>query len=324
MSLDPALRVFLDQLAAMGQPSPFEQTPEQVREAYNLMTVLGSRPENRPSSQDRHIPGPQGDIPVRLYRPEVAGPLPIVVFFHGGGWSIGSIETHEPMCEQFAVQVPAVVVSVDYRLAPEHPYPAAVEDCFAATAWTAAHASEIGGDPSRLAVAGDSSGGNLAAVVCLKARDAGGPPIAFQLLLYPATDLVTLYPSYVENGEGYFLTSEIIQWFVGNYVPDDRSREPHASPLFAEQISGLPPALIVTAGFDPLRDQGEIYAERLREAGVQAAALRYDSMIHGFFQLDDVVPAAHEAIQQTATSLREALNAVEGVGGRPLVSLHGI
>ena len=321
MSLDPALREFLDRLADIGRPSPFDQTPQQVRETYSLIGALGLRPQDPPSAQDRLIPGPAGDIPVRLYRPDVAGPLPVVVFFHGGGWSIGSIDTHEPLCEQFAVQVPAVVVSVDYRLAPEHPYPAALEDCLAATAWASAHAPDLGGDPGRLAVAGDSAGGNLAAVVCLKARDTGGPPIAFQLLLYPATDLVTSYPSYVENGQGYFLTLEDLEWFARNYAPDDKYREPDVSPLFAERISGLPPALIVTAGFDPLRDQGEAYAQRLREGGVRAASLHYPGMTHAFLQLDQVVPAAHDAVQKTAATLREELSPMESVPAESISSL---
>ena len=244
---------------------------------------------------------------MRVYRPESETPLPVVVYFHGGGFVIGDISTHDTTCQRLAAGVPAVVVSVDYRLAPEHRFPAAVEDCDAATAWVAAHAAELGGDPARLAVAGDSAGGNLAAVVARHARDAGGPAIAFQLLVYPATDMTGSLPSHTENGKGYLLTSDTMAWFLDNYLAGENVSDPDASPLFAGDLGGLPPALVVTAEFDPLRDEGEAYAERLRQAGVKATTSRYDGMIHAFYGLDPIFDAAKRATAETVAALRDAL-----------------
>jgi acetyl esterase len=307
MPLDPSVRVLLDQIESMGQAPMSEMSPGQFRQLFEAFKDLGARPEQAVPTEDRTIPGPAGEIPVRIYRPESVEPLGMVVFFHGGGFVIGTIATHDPLCQQIAASMPAVVVSVDYRLAPEHPFPAAVEDCLAATAWVSQHAAELGGESGRLAVAGDSAGGNLSAVVSVKARDAGGPPIAFQLLIYPATDLTRSSVSHIENGEGYLLTSESMDWFSGHYLGDGDLTHPDASPLFVEDLSGLPPAMVITAEFDPLRDEGEAYAERLRQAGVDARSVRYDGMIHGFVQFDAIVPAAHQAIEDAVTALREAL-----------------
>jgi acetyl esterase len=196
--LDPQARAFLDQLAALGNPPMSQQTPAEARAGLALLASLGGAPEEPVETEDRSVPGPAGDIPLRVYRPESDHPLPVVVYFHGGGWVIGDINTHDSTCQRVAAGVPAVVVSVDYRLAPEHRFPAAVEDCDAATGWVSAHAAEFGGDPAKLAVAGDSAGGNLAAVVARHARDSGGPAIAFQLLVYPATDLTRSFPSHDE------------------------------------------------------------------------------------------------------------------------------
>jgi acetyl esterase len=236
---------------------------------------------------------------------------PVVVFLHGGGWVIGSVDTHDALCQQLAVQVPALVVSVDYRLAPEHPFPAGLEDGLAATAWVSKHARELGADPDRLAVAGDSAGGNMSAVISRRARDSGGPPIIFQLLLYPPTDLANSYPSHKENGEGYLLTSEMMDWFADHYLGDRDRRDPDISPLYAQNLSELPPALVVTAEFDPLRDEGEVYAERLRGAGVDVRLVRYDGMIHGFLQMNGVVHGAATAIADVAGTLREVFGLVE-------------
>jgi len=308
MPLDPQARVFLDQLAAMGAPPMTESTPEEARAAMAMMSALGGQPEQRAATEDRAVPGPGADIPVRIYRPGGGAPAPVVVYFHGGGFVIGNIETHDGVCHQLATRVPAVVVSVDYRLAPEHRFPAAVEDSMAATEWVSSHAAELGADPERLAVAGDSAGGNLAAVVALRARDSGGPPVAFQLLVYPATDLTRSLPSHQENGEGYLLTSELMGWFIAHYFgPGAELRHPDASPLFAETLSGLPPALVVTGEFDPLRDEGEEYAARLRRAGVEARASRYDGMIHGFFGLDAIFDASRKAMDEAVTALKDAL-----------------
>jgi acetyl esterase len=307
MPLDPQARALLDQLDALGAPPMSELTPEEARAAMGRLAALSGPPEEPVPTDDRAIPGPGGDIPVRVYRPESETPLPVVVYFHGGGFVIGDISTHDTTCQRLAAGVPAVVVSVDYRLAPEHRFPAAVEDCDAATAWVAAHAAELGGDPARLAVAGDSAGGNLAAVVARHARDAGGPAIAFQLLVYPATDMTGSLPSHTENGKGYLLTSDTMAWFLDNYLAGENVSDPDASPLFAGDLGGLPPALVVTAEFDPLRDEGEAYAERLRQAGVKATTSRYDGMIHAFYGLDPIFDAAKRATAETVAALRDAL-----------------
>jgi acetyl esterase len=305
--LDPQVKALLDQMASMGQPPVSEQTPEQGRAAMSALGALGKYPEPKAATEDRTVPGPAGEIPVRIYRPQSPEPLPALVYFHGGGWVIGDIETHDSVCQQLAALTPAVVVSVDYRLAPEHPYPAPLEDCLAATRWVHDHAAELGADPHRMAVGGDSAGGNLAALVAVRTRE-GGPRLAFQLLVYPATDLTCSYPSHRENGEGYLLTSESIRWFLGHYIKEEDRKNADASPHYTEDFAGLPPALVITAEFDPLRDEGEAYAKLLTEAGVPATASRYDGMIHAFFQMDSLFPQSAAAIEEAATALRGALH----------------
>ncbi|MGA2036303.1 MAG: alpha/beta hydrolase [Acidimicrobiales bacterium] len=319
MPVEPVLRTILERIAALEQPPPSEMTPEEMRASYMAMAAMGAVPSNPPEVQDRTIPGPAGEIPVRVYRPVDAAAAaggavpvgsetpPVVAFFHGGGWAIGSVHTHDALCQQLAAQVPAVVVSVDYRLAPEHPFPAGLEDSMAATAWVSEHAAELGADPARLAVAGDSAGGNMSAVISRRARDSGGPPILFQLLVYPPTDLTNSYPSHKENGQGYLLTSEMIDWFTGHYLGDGDRRNPDVSPMCAENLSELPPALVITAEYDPLRDEGEAYAARLADAGVDARLVRYDGMVHGFLQMNGVLLGAATAIADAAGALREAL-----------------
>jgi acetyl esterase len=307
MALDPQVRDLLDMIAAAGNPPMSEQTPEEARAGFAALAALAGPAEELVPVEDRSVPGPAGDIPVRLYRPGSDGPLPVVVYFHGGGFVIGDIATHDAICHRLAAGVPALVVSVDYRLAPEHPFPAAVEDCDAATGWVSAHAVELGADPARLAVAGDSAGGNLATVVARHARDRGGPPVAFQLLIYPGIDMTRSFPSHSENGEGYLLDTDTMTWFLGNYLADADPRHPDASPIFAEDLSNLPPALVLTAEFDPLRDEGETYAQRLREAGVVATTSRYDGMIHAFYGLDGILDSAKSATAGTTAALRDAL-----------------
>jgi len=262
---------------------------------------------------DRQIPGPAGPLPVRVYRPG-SGTLPVIVYFHGGGWVICGLDSHDAGCRSLANATGAVVVSVDYRLAPEHPFPAAIEDCFAATAWVSGHSADLDIDPDRLAVMGDSAGGNLAAAVCLRARDAGGPDIAFQVGVYPALAGDVAFPSQEENAEGYFLTQADMEWYWHHYVPEPADRRnPLAAPLLASDLGGLPPSHIVTAEHDPLRDEGEAYANRLREAGVPSTNTRYGGMIHGFFNMGAVLPAAAQAFDDTAAILRRALRS-SGVG----------
>ena len=308
MPVDPALEVVLDQLNAGDGPKLHEVGPEQARVFFDSMQMPA--PEVALGRvEDRTMPGPAGPIPVRIYRPESDSndALPVLVYYHGGGWVIGSIETHDGTCRELARDAGCVVVSVDYRLAPEHRFPAAADDCYAALEWVAANGGEIGADASRIAVGGDSAGGNLAAVVSLMARDRGGPELALQLLVYPVTDADFSRVSYTDNATGYLLERDAMVWFWGHYVPDEADREhAYAAPLRADDLTGLPRALVLTAEFDPLRDEGEAFAARLEEAGVETTLTRYDGMIHGFYAMTMLVEAAREAVAQSAVALREA------------------
>ena len=314
MAVTPEVQNFLAMLATIEAPPAAEQTPDEVRQAYGALSSLATR-EDVGSVADRTIPGPGGDIPVRVYTPADGAPPSaddgtrgVLAFFHGGGWTIGSIETHDPSCRALANGAGVVVVSVEYRLAPEHPFPAGVDDALAAVRWVAAHAAELGGDPARLAVGGDSAGGNLAAVVACALRDAE-PPLRFQLLVYPATDMTMSFPSIDENGEGYFLTKDTMTWFRANYLGVRDHTDPRASPLHADpaDLAGVAPALVVTAEYDPLRDEGEAYAEALRAAGVAVTATRYDGVIHGFFSFPDMLPEGKAVIDEACQALRAAL-----------------
>lgn len=306
MPLDPQARAVLDQLAALDNPPLEEMTVEQARQGLSAYSALSGAGPAVDRVEDLRIPGPGGDIPARAYSPPAPGPL--VLWFHGGGWVLGGLEDSDALCRTLCNEVGAVVVSVDYRLAPEHPFPAAVDDCMAATAWAVAHAGDIGADGTRVAVAGDSAGGNLAAVTALGARDDGGPQLSFQLLVYPVTDASMTAGSIEANGEGYFLTAASMRWFWDLYVPKPSERtDPRASPLAAEDMAGLPPTLVITAEFDPLRDEGEAYGRRLAEAGVPTQVSRYDGMIHGFLPMASLFDAAGRATDEAADALRRAL-----------------
>jgi acetyl esterase len=260
--------------------------------------------------KDLEVPGPAGGIPVRVYRPSEESDLPVLVYLHGGGWAICSIETHDVTCRELANGAGCVVVSVEYRLAPEHRFPAAVEDCYAALGWVAGHAASLGGDPARLAVGGDSAGGNLAAVVALLARERGGPRLCHQLLVYPITDHAFDTTSYRENAEGPLLTRETMRGFWGLYLArEEDGRNPLASPLRAPDLAGLPSAHVITAEYDPLRDEGEAYAKRLAAAGVPVVQRRYDGMIHGFFGFTAQIDRAGEAVADAARELRRGFGA---------------
>ncbi len=308
MPLDPQAKAFLDQLAASGAP-PLNALPvEEARKALLELFAPKEEPEPVGKVEDRKIAGPAGAIPVRIYTPQGSGPFPVLVYFHGGGWVIGNLETHDPVCRKLTRAAGCTVVSVDYRLAPEHKFPAGPEDCYAATRWVAENAASLGADPARIAVGGDSAGGNLAAVVALMARDRGGPPLAYQLLIYPVTDHAFDNPSYRENADGYLLTRDAMIWFWNHYLShEEEGKNPYASPLKARDLRGLPPALVITAEFDPLRDEGEAYAERLREAGVPVTCSRYHGMIHGFFSLSEIMDQGKKAIEEAAQALRLAL-----------------
>lgn len=295
---------------------PFQLTTEggaqAARERFNALPRVEILPEVR--AEDRAVDGPGGPIPVRVYRPptEADAPPPVVLFFHGGGWSVGDLDSYDGTARRHAADADAVVVSVDYRLAPEHPYPAAVDDVWAVTQWVAEHADELRVDPSRLAVAGDSAGGNLAAVVAQLARDAGGPAIRFQLLWYPATTWDTSLPSFAENAEAPILDLPAIGGFSRWYVGDmDLSDMPATlAPARAKDLSGLPPAYIAVAGHDPLRDDGATYAELLSGAGVPVELHNAATLIHGYLGYAGVVPAATEATERGLRALRAALHAV--------------
>jgi acetyl esterase len=309
MPVDPTIRAMLDQLEAMGGPPLSEQTPEAGREVYTMLTALDGDAEEVGSVRDAAATGPAGEIPVRIYEParSTGDGRPVVVWYHGGGWVIGDLDTHDGACRRIANRAGAVVVAVHYRRAPEDPFPAAADDAFAALKWVHANAADLGIDPDRIAVAGDSAGGNLSAVTALRTRDEGGPALRFQALIYPVTDLTMSTPSYDENGEGYLLTRDSMEWFANHYLGEADPKEPLASPYFADDLSGVAPALVITAEFDPLRDEGEAYAARLRDADVPVEVVRYDGMIHGFYCMCGLSPTALEAADKVGAALKAAL-----------------
>lgn len=291
--------------------------PDAMRALMSMLSAPAADPEPVGSVEDCTVPGPAGALPVRIYRPlEAPGPAPILVWYHGGGWVIGDLDTTDATARTFCAQGGAVVVSVDYRLAPEHPFPAGPQDAWAALTWVAGHADEVGGDVARLAVGGDSAGGNLAALVALRARDEGGPTLCHQLLAYPATDLTMGHPSIEENAEGYFLSKASMQWFAGHYLgPHHEHGDPasgEVSPLCAPDVSGVAPAQILTAEFDPLRDEGHAYAARLADAGVDVELVAHPGLVHGFLSFTELSPDARIATEATASRLRTALHGPPG------------
>ena len=308
MALDPQVQAVIELIIKSGRPAYNQLSPKDARQLFR---------ETRPAS----TPTPPqigavsdllaGQIPVRTYRPAgVAADtgLPALVFFHGGGWVIGDLETHDVLCRQITAAAEIEVIAVDYRLAPEHKFPAAADDAWAATRWVVENAGRLGVDPARLAVGGDSAGGNLAAVVALMARDAGAPSIKYQVLLYPVTDVGTETGSYRDFADGYMLTRDAMKWFFDHYLKSaDDAKDWRVSPLRAPSLAGLPPALIVTAGFDPLRDEGEAYGRALRAAGVRVDYICYGGMIHGFVPMGRLIDAGNRAVAHIAASLRDAL-----------------
>jgi len=304
MPLHPEARAVI---ARGGLVPDGEATPARVRAAFAASWRPSPRPEPVESVVDRTVPGPAAEIPVRVYTPHGDGPFPVLVWYHGGGWVLGSLDENDATCRALCNAVGVVVVSVDYRLAPEHRYPAAVEDAYAALTWVAAHGAEIGAD-GRVAVGGESAGGNLAAVVSLMARDHDGPAISLQLLATPVTAPPSDRPSYVDYGQGHFLDRESMEWFFRQYPRDPSDLDdPYLAPLAASHLGGLPPALVMTAEYDPLRDEAEEYAHRLLDAGVPVTLLRYEGQIHGFFALlVDQLSVSAEAHARAAAALRAA------------------
>lgn len=311
MPLDPQAQAYLEQMEALNAPPLHVLTPDIVCQAIAMQTAAAGEPTEAVAHiENRTIPGPQGEIPVRIYTPQGSGPFPVLVFFHGGGWVICNLDTHDPLCRSLANEAGCVVVSVDYRLAPEHKFPAAPEDCYAATLWVAGHGAQLNVDATRIAVGGDSAGGNLTAVIAQMARDQGGPALVFQLLIYPATDFTARTRSMEENAQGYFLTRQDMSWFTNHYLNDNHDKtNPLASPSLATNLGGLPPALIITAEYDPLRDEGEWYGRRLKEAGVPVTVSRYDGMMHGFMSMGAIFEQGKRGVGESAAALRAAFTA---------------
>ncbi|MFO1361641.1 MAG: alpha/beta hydrolase [Burkholderiales bacterium] len=315
MPLDPQARAVLERVARAQLPPYPRLGAAAARTLYReTRGKLAAAPPAVARADDLRATGPVGDVPVRAYRPLGAADaerLPALVYFHGGGWTIGDLDTHDVPCRELANLAHCAVVSVDYRLAPEHRFPAAFDDAVAATHWVHAHAAGLGSDASRLAVGGDSAGGNLAAAVAIALRDTWGPRLAMQTLIYPATDQAADTPSHAAFADGYLLTREAIAWFRDNYLrgPEDAA-DWRASPLRAPDLAGLPPAYVITAGFDPLLDEGRAYAERLRAAGVKVTYECFAGMIHGFITMGGAIAAAHHALYRAALGLKQAFAAV--------------
>jgi len=310
ITLDPQVAMFLQMQAAAGAP-PMEQfEPAALRQAFSMQSKMTAAPPAEMASvEDKLIPGDGSDIPVRIYRPLTDGDdlLPVLVFYHGGGWVICDLDTHDDACRSLAAEGKCMVVSVDYRLAPEHKYPAAVDDAWAALLWVAENGTSIGADNERIAVGGDSAGGNLAAVTALMARNQGGPEIAFQLLIYPVTDISNLNrQSHQLFAENYGLTYAAMTWFRDHYLPAGQNpADPHISPLCADDFSGLPPAMVITCEADVLRDEGDAYAEAVHGAGVHVDQRRYPGMIHGFFSMAGVIDVGMQARKDAGEALKK-------------------
>jgi acetyl esterase len=307
MPLDPQAQKLMDALNALNLKPVEESTVEEARESIRSRTAALGPFEDVAAVTDLRLPVKNGEITVRVYAPAGKGPLPALVFYHGGGWVIGDLYTHDGICRSITNAANCIVASVDYRMAPEQKYPAAVEDSYAGFAWVLANAGKLGIDARRVAVGGDSAGGNLAAAVSLMARDRGTPLPVQQTLIYPVTNYSFDTPSYHENATGFLLTLSGMRWFWNHYLARDaQGKEPYASPLLAQSLAGLPPALVITAGCDPLRDEGEAYAARLRDAGVPVTLTRYEGMFHGFIRMTRLLDKAKAALGEIAGSLKRA------------------
>lgn len=308
MPLDPQVQKVLDIMAAAGGKPIGEASVAEARAAAWGWLEFAGPGEPVAKVENRFIPGPTADLPVRIYTPAGKWPLPAIVAFHGSGWVISNIDhcdaTHRELCNRSG----CVVVAVNYQKAPEHKFPTPLNDCYAAVQWVVANAAALGIDPAKVGVGGDSAGGNLATAVCIRARDEGGPTIAFQMLVYPAVDCRFDTPSMRENAEGYLLTTDAVKWFWGQYLakPEDAAN-PLASPLRCADLSRLPPAIVVTAEFDPLRDEGELYADRLAAAGVPTIKRRYDGMVHAFYWMGGHVDGCHRLIADLGRDIQGLL-----------------
>lgn len=286
-------------------------TPTQIREASaSGRSLLQKSLTPVQKIQNTTFPGPEGPVPIRIYTPDQGNGLPVIIYYHGGGWVIGSIDSHDNICRSLANKASVIVVSVGYRLAPENPFPAAIDDAYAAFIWVSKNISTFNGNPDKIAVAGDSAGGNLAAAVSLMNRDRAGPGLSAQILIYPSTNLSSLATeSHRQFEDGYFLTKNYIENFRSMYLPNPNDwKKELASPLLASNLSNLPPALVLTAEFDPLRDEGEAFAEKLKDSGTSAKLLQYKGMIHGFVGMDRLFDKSEQAIEDITDFLREVSN----------------
>jgi acetyl esterase len=314
--LDPEIQPIVDLMNANPDPPGYFAPVEQARATHDLETAEMSGPGPQVAEvRDLEAPGPGGPIPVRVFRPEGAGPLALVAYLHGGGWVIGSLDGFDPLCRALANESGAVVASIGYRLAPEHPFPAAPDDARAALRWLHEHAAELGADPGRMGVAGDSAGANLATVAARRLRDEGDSPLRFQALVYPVCDSALNTPSYRESSEGFGLSAAGMKRFWDLYLNGADGRRPDASPLQAEDLSGLPPAFVLTVRDDVLRDEGEAYAAALEAAGVPVTLRRYDGAIHGFFRWIARTEISRRAVAEVGAALRAAL--AVGTGRAP-------
>lgn len=305
MTIDPCFAELLANPRNEVRPPPAEIPIEKVRKAANAFMLLAPRPPIH-SVEELAMPGPGGSIGLRLYRPQPRRDLPVIVFFHGGGFVFGDLETHDGLCRMLARKADAVVIAVDYRLAPETRFPGPLEDCHAAVAWTAREAERLGVDPARIAVCGDSAGGNLAVATALLARTRG-PRLRYMAALYPTFDPLCASPSQIEFANGYMLTQDGMRWFWGSYLGDAQQATNPLAALLTADLAGLPPAFIATAEFDPLRDEGEELAERLAAKGNQVTRRRYAGMIHGFAGMPQFTPVAEQAIGDVAAAIRSAI-----------------
>ncbi len=311
-NLNTHTEALLNLFKSLNRPEFCDLSVEMARTVYRDGRLF-TQPEPPAVAQTRDfsIPGPGGAIAMRSYRPigsQATTSLPALVFYHGGGWTIGDLDTHDVLCRQLSNQSGCAVFAVDYRMGPEHKFPAAVDDCWSATRWVVEQASSLNIDPSRIAVGGDSAGGNLAAVIALMARDSQFSAIKFQLLIYPVTELGSTLPSHKTNGVGYLLSSRTMNWFVNHYANNANDHKDwRASPLLAASLKGLAPALVMTAGFDPLVDEGKAYADRLISEGVKTEYVCYDGQVHGFMNMSKVIPQANDAVSLCASALKAAL-----------------
>ena len=308
MPLDPQVEGLLNQMAELGAPPLHQQSVEEARATSEGMVALAGEKAEVGSVRDIKIPVDDAEIAARVYTPEGEGPHPAVVFFHGGGWVICSLDTHDNLARDICRAADAVVVSVDYRMAPEYRYPTAVHDSFAATKWVADNAASLNIDATRLALCGDSAGGNLSAVVSQMARDSGGPAIKFTALIYPAVDMTAKGGSMDDNATGYFLDIDSMDWFMNQYLDEADKAEAKASPLLHADLSGLPACFIATCEYDPLRDQGEAYGDALRANGVHVVTKRYDGLIHAAANMTGVLDGGRQLVDDVGAQLRAALH----------------